>query len=152
MPQATKETPLSATEIVRAKQLIQRNGCLSCHRLDDAGSYLGPYLDDVGAHRSPEQLRASLVSPNKEVVAENRTVQLITRDGETVTGRLLNQDAFSVQVIDSSGRLKTYDRQGLRAFTIVTTNPMPSYEEKLDAQDLAGLVRYLGTLKGGGAQ
>ena len=54
-PLATKEAPLSATEISEAKRLIQRNGCLSCHRLDDAGSYLGPYLDDVGAHRSLDQ-------------------------------------------------------------------------------------------------
>jgi putative heme-binding domain-containing protein len=100
----------------------------------------------------PEQLHASLVSPNKEVLPENRTVQLVTSDGKTVTGRLLNQDGFSMQLIDSSGQLRSLEKSGLREFTIVTTNPMPSYANKLSQQDLTDLVRYLSSLKGGGTQ
>lgn len=149
-PQVTvEETPLSAGEISKATRLIQQNGCLSCHRLGEAGSYLGPDLDGIGAHRSPEQLHASLQSPKKEVLPENRTVRLVSGDGKTVTGRLLNQDGFSVQLIDSSGQLRSFARSGLREFTIVTTNPMPSYADKLSAQDLDDLVRYLSSLKSG---
>lgn len=153
-PQAAVEeqAPLSAEEIAQGKRLIQENGCLSCHRLGDTGSYVGPYLDSVGTHRSPEQLRASLVSPKKEVLPENRTVRLVTGDGKTLTGRLLNQDGFSVQLIDSSSQLRSFEKSGLREFTIVTTNPMPSYADKMSAQDLTDLVRYLSSLKGGAAQ
>jgi putative heme-binding domain-containing protein len=148
-PQVTvEETPLSAGEISKATRLIQQNGCLSCHRLGEAGSYLGPDLDGIGARRSPEQLHTSLQSPKKEVLPENRTVQLVSSDGKTVTGRLLNQDALSVQLIDSSGQLRSFARLSLREFTIVTTNPMPSYADKLSAQDLDDLVRYLSSLKG----
>ena len=149
---AAEEAPLSGDEISKAKRLIRENGCLSCHRVGETGSYVGPDLDGVGAHRSPEQLHASLVSPNKEVLPENRTVQLVTTDGKTVTGRLLNQDGFSVQLIDSSSQLRSFEKSGLREFTIVTTNPMPSYADKLSTQDLTGLVRYLSSLKGGGTQ
>jgi putative heme-binding domain-containing protein len=149
---AAEEAPLSAEEISKATRLIQENGCLSCHRLGETGSYVGPYLDGVGAHRSPEQLHASLLSPNKEVLPENRTVRLVTSDGKTVTGRLLNQDGFSVQLIESSSQLRSFEKSGLREFTIVTTNPMPSYADKLSAQDLTDLVRYLSSLKGGGTQ
>jgi putative heme-binding domain-containing protein len=153
VPQAAAEvSPLSGEEISKARALIQANGCLSCHRLGDTGSYVGPYLEDVGAHRSPEQLRASLLSPKKEVLPENRTVRLVTGDGKTVTGRLLNQDGFSVQLIDSSSQLRSFEKSGLREFTIVTTNPMPSYADRLSAQDLTDLVRYLSSLKGWGAQ
>jgi putative heme-binding domain-containing protein len=147
-----EEAPLSAEELSKASRLIQENGCLSCHRVGETGSYVGPYLDGVGAHRSPEQLHASLVSPNKEVLPENRTVRLVTSDGKAVTGKLLNQDGFSVQLIDSSGQLRSFERLGLREFTIVTTNPMPSYADKLSAQDLTDLVRYLSSLQGGVAQ
>ncbi len=144
------ETPLSEAEVSKAKELIQANGCLSCHRFADKGSYVGPYLGDVGAHRSPEQLRASLASPNKDVLPENRTVRLITRDGKTVTGRILNQNGFSVQFIDPSGQLRSLQKSSLREFTIVTTNPMPSYADKLSGQDLTDLVHYLSSLKGTG--
>jgi len=147
VPQAVVEPPLSAEQISKATRLIQQNGCLSCHRVGEAGSYLGPDLDGVGAHRTPEQLHASLQSPKKDVLPENRTVRLVTNDGKTETGRLLNQDGFSVQLIDSSGQLRSFARSGLREFTIVTTNPMPSYAYKLSAQDLDDLVRYLSSLK-----
>ncbi len=152
-PQATvEEAPLRAEDIAQAKRLIQENGCLTCHRVSETGSYVGPYLDGIGAHHSPEQLHASLVSPNKQVLPENRSVRLVTSDGQTVTGRLLNQDGFSVQLIDPSGQLRSFAKSDLRAVTIVTTNPMPSYADKLSAQDLADLVRYLSSLKGGGVQ
>ena len=145
-----KEAPLSEAETAKAKELLKANGCLSCHRIDQMGSYAGPYLGDIGAHRSAEQLRASLVSPNKEVVPENRSVRLVTGDGTTMKGRLLNQDGFSVQLIDSSGQLRSFQKSTLRDFTIVTTNPMPSYADKMNAQDLTGLVRYLCSLKSDG--
>lgn len=155
-PSQTQVAPAEAAptveEIARAKTLIQRNGCLSCHRLGDQGSYVGPYLDGIGAHRSQEQLHTSLASPKKEVLPENRTAQLVTADRKTVTGRLLNQDGFSVQIIDSSGQLRSFDRLSLREFAIVTTNPMPSYADKLSSQDLTDLVRYLSSLTNGDAQ
>jgi putative heme-binding domain-containing protein len=143
-----KEAPLSEEEISKANELIQGNGCLSCHRVGGMGSYIGPDLSDVGVNRSPEQIRAALVSPNKEVLPENRTVRLVTSDGETVTGRLLNQDGFSVQIISSSGQPRSFEKSGLREFTIVVTNPMPSYAGKMNAEDLTVLAHYLSSLKG----
>ena len=145
---AITQVPLTAEEASKAMGLIQANGCLSCHRVGEEGSYLGPDLNGVGAGHSPEQIRAALVSPNKEVLAENRTVQLVTGDGKTVTGRLLNQDGTSVQIIDSSSQLRSFEKSTLRQFTIVTTNPMSSYADKLSAQDLTDLVHYLSSLKG----
>jgi putative heme-binding domain-containing protein len=144
---SAEETPLSVEQISKATRLVQQNGCLSCHRVGEAGSYIGPGLDGVATHRTLEQLQASLRSPKKEVLPENRRVQVVASDGKTVTGRLLNQDAFSVQMIDSAGHLQSFARSGLREFTIVTTNPMPSYADKLSAQDLDDLVRYLSSLK-----
>ena len=143
-----KAVPLSEAEITHGNELLRANDCLSCHRVGDAGAYLAPDLSDIGAHRLPQQIRASLVSPNKEVVPENRTVRLVTRDGKTVTGRLLNQDGFSVQIIDSSSQLRSFQKSDLREFTIVTTNPMPSYADKMRAQDVTDLVQYLSSLRG----
>lgn len=139
--------PLSRTEISAAKKLIQTDGCLSCHRIGEVGSYLGPDLNDVGSNLSAEQIQHALSSPNHMVQPSNRTVQLITDDGQKFTGRILNQDAFSVQLIDSSGELKSFDKTTVRQFVIVTTNPMPSYATKLNSEDMKTIVRYLVTLR-----
>ena len=143
---AKQLAPLSRLEVAAAKKLIQTNGCLSCHRIGDAGSYVGPDLNDVGSNLSAEQIQHALSAPNHMVQPSNRTIQLITQDGQSVTGRILNQDAFSVQLIDSSGQLKSFEKATLRQFAIVTTNPMPSYATKLNKEDMRTIVRYLASL------
>jgi putative heme-binding domain-containing protein len=139
--------PLRALEIAAAKKLIQTNGCLSCHRIGEMGSYIGPDLNDVGSNLSPDQIFHALASPNNMVQPDHRTIQLITHDGQRVTGRILNQDGFSVQLIDSSGQLRSFEKATLRQFVIVTTNPMPSYATKLNNEDMRTIVRYLASLR-----
>ena len=147
-PAPAAAPPLSDAEIAKATGLIKGNGCLSCHRIGDMGSYVGPNLSDIGAARSPEEIRAALVSPGKDVHPENRSVRLVTQDGKTVTGRILNQDGFSIQIIDSNSQLRSFQKAGLREFAMVTANPMPSYADKMSAQDISDLVRYLSSLRG----
>lgn len=147
-PKAPPVPPLDDSQIARAKQLIESNGCLSCHRMDGKGSFAGPYLGDVGANNSAKQIRASLVSPSEELAPQNRSVRLVTHDGNTVVGKLLNQDGFTVQLVDASGDLLSFQKADLSEFTIITANSMPSYANKLAPQDLSLLVKYLDTLRG----
>ena len=139
---------LDGSQIARAKQLINSNDCLSCHRMDGKGSFAGPYLGDAGANNSARQIRDSLVSPGKELAPQNRSVRLVTHDGNTVVGKLLDQDGFTVQLIDAPGHLLSFQKADLREFTIITANSMPSYANKLTPQDLSLLVKYLDTLRG----
>lgn len=139
---------LDSSQVAQAKQLIQSSGCLSCHRMDGKGSFAGPYLGDVGANYSGEQIRASLVAPSKELAPQNRSVRLMTHDGKTVVGKLLNQDGFSVQLIDASGHLLSFEKVNLRDFTIVTANTMPSYGNRMASQQLTLLIKYLETQTG----
>lgn len=145
---AVNEKPLSEAEIAKGTELITAKGCLSCHRMGETGSYVGPDLSTIGARRSGDEIRASLVSPKKDVSPENRAVNLITSDGKTITGRLLRHDGFTVQIMDSNNQLRSFQKANLRKFEIVTTNPMTSYANQMSAQDLTGLVRYLSSLKG----
>jgi putative heme-binding domain-containing protein len=147
-PAVAKETPLSHEQATKAVGLIKTNGCLSCHRVAGTGSYVGPDLSDAGASYSTEQIRAALVSPNKDVAPQHRSIRLVTRDGKTVTGRILNQDGFSVQIIDSSSELRSFLKANLREFTVITANPMPAYADKMSAEDMNDLVQYLSSLKG----
>jgi putative heme-binding domain-containing protein len=145
---SVNERPLSEAEIAKGAELLTAKGCLSCHRVGDLGSYLGPDLTMIGARRSWEEIQVALVSPKKDVSPENRGVQLTTGDGKRITGRLLRHDGFSVQVIDSNNQLRSFQKENLRKFAIVTTNPMTLGAIQLNAQELSDLVRYLSSLKG----
>ena len=76
-------------------------------------------------------------------------MRLVTRDGATMTGRLLNQDAFTVQLLDSKEQLRTMLRADLKEFAFIDKSPMPSYRGKLSPQEMTDLVSYLVSLQGG---
>ncbi len=132
----------------RGQALVESSGCFDCHRIDDRGSRLGPNLSDVGSRRTPSRLQQALVAPDDEVLFENRFVRFVTTDGATITGRLLNQDAISVQLITPKEELKSYLRNGIRDYTIVDKGLMPSVQGKLTDQQVADIVAYLSSLKG----
>ncbi len=142
---------LSAEQTEKAQNLVRGNGCLSCHRLGDSGSYAGPDLNDIGSHRTVEQLRAALVSPDATAPSRSRAVRIVTREGKTIEGKLLNQDLYSLQLLDFSGQLEAFPKSQIRELTDIRPDPMPSYAGKITDADLSDLVDYLATLKGTGA-
>jgi putative heme-binding domain-containing protein len=135
-------------DVSRGKTLVESSGCFECHRIDDRGSRLGPDLSDIGSRRTPDRLKQAMLVPDEEVLPENRFVRFVTKDGATITGRLLNQDAISVQLINPREELKTYLRATLREYTIVDKGLMPPSQGKLTEQQVADIVSYLSSLKG----
>ena len=69
------------------------------------------------------------------------------RSGKTAYG-VAAVPTSTLQLLDSSGRLTLLDKANLREISILQESPMPSYEGKLSAQELADVVAYLRSLKG----
>jgi putative heme-binding domain-containing protein len=133
----------------RGKELFEnKGGCLSCHRVKTTGSRLGPNLTEIGAIRRTAEIERSLIDPNSAAAPQNRTVRVVTNDGTTITGRLLNIDTFSVQLLDSNENLRSFSRSDLRESAVLANSTMPSYKDKLSPKELADLVSYLASLKG----
>jgi putative heme-binding domain-containing protein len=147
---ALAAAPLFAQEgdVAKGKALVESNGCFTCHRINDQGSRVGPDLSDIGSKRNAERLKSALVTPDEEVLPENRWVSVVLKDGTTVKGRLLNHDAFSVQMMDTDQNLRSFQTSAIREFTILTKGLMPSYANKLSDQQISDIVAYLSSLKG----
>jgi putative heme-binding domain-containing protein len=125
-----------------------QGGCLNCHRVAGRGSRLGPDLTDIGSLRNAAYLEKALIDPNDTIAPANRFIKAVTKEGATVTGRRLNEDTHTIQLIDDKERLVSLQKSDLREITLVKTSPMPSYREKLSAQELTDVVSYLLSLKG----
>jgi putative heme-binding domain-containing protein len=121
--------------------------CLDCHRVAGRGSRLGPGLSRIGLERRAAELERSLLDPDAEVQPANRFYEVTPKDGEPVTGRLLNHDTFTVQLMDADERLRLFQKSELADFGFIES-PMPSYRDTLDAQALADVVSYLVSLRG----
>lgn len=133
----------------RGKVLFEGKGaCVGCHRVAGSGSRSGPDLSDIGQIRRVAQLERSILDPGAEILPMNRSVRVVTRDGKTTTGRLLNHDTFSILLIDAQEQLRSFVKANLREFDFVQDSPMPSYRGKLSADELTDVIRYLVSLKG----
>jgi putative heme-binding domain-containing protein len=125
-----------------------KGNCTSCHRVDGVGARTGPDLSEIGRLRHSTDIERSIVEPDFYIIPSNRFVRLVTRDGATLTGRLLNQDTFTVQILDAKEQLQSLQRSNLREFTFIDKSPMPAFRDKLTSQEITDLVSYLVSLKG----
>lgn len=133
----------------RGRRVMDTKGeCFRCHRIAAEGSRVAPDLTDIGAVRGAGSLLRSLTDPVSQMMPINRPVRAVTRDGRVVNGRRLNEDTYTVQLIDDQERLVSLTKADLREFTVLTTSPMPSYRGRLSDEEIADVVAYLLTLKG----
>ncbi len=146
---ATKTSASAVGDATRGKAIFDGKGnCTSCHRVSGVGSRVGPDLTRIGQLRVAELERA-LVDPGGEVRPASRFYRVVTRDGATVTGRLLNIDTFTVQMIDTKEQLRSFTKANLKEHGFIPS-PMPSYKATFNTQELADVVSYLVSLKGRG--
>jgi hypothetical protein len=104
-------------------------------------------LSGIGLLRTVAALQRSLLDPTSGMVPANRPLRVVTKSGETVEGRRLNEDTFTVQLLDTRGRLRSLSKSDVRTLTYAVASPMPSYESRLSADEIADLVGYLASLR-----
>ena len=133
----------------RGRLLYQRKGnCERCHRINGEGSRLGPDLSDVGLTRTAGLLQQALLDPTGSMFPINRQVRIITVDGTTYTGRRVNEDTHTVQILDQGERLRSFEKTKLVEFNVMEESIMPSYTEEMTSQEISDLVAYLLSLRG----
>lgn len=143
-----RRSDIAAGDLVRGKALFEGKGkCVTCHRVNGVGGRLGPELSRIGQVRRSVELEQSMLEPQAEVLPTSRFYRVVTRDGATVTGRLLNHDTFTVQLLDGSEQLRAFVKADLREQGFVAS-PMPSARGTLAPQEVTDVVAYLVSLKG----
>jgi cytochrome c oxidase cbb3-type subunit 3 len=132
--------------------------CSSCHIVNGRGGRLGPELTTVGSARSRAYIVESIRQPGRKLT-QNRafgefvslkydTVTAVTADGRTIVGVPLNEDTFTIQLMDASERVHSLDKKSLKSVRHEDRSLMPSYDEgALSAADLDDLVAYLQSLR-----
>ena len=121
-------------------------GCASCHRVHGQGPRTAPDLSEIGLVRTPAVLQRTLLDPSAALLPINRPVRAVTRSGETIRGRRLNEDTYSVQLIDSEERLRSLVKADLVEYEVSLTPTMRP--TTLSSDQVADLVGYLLSLRG----
>ncbi len=134
-------------DAARGRSLFEgRGGCASCHRVYGRGPRTAPDLSEIGAIRTPAALQRTLLDPSNALLPINRPVRVVTGDGRTITGRRLNEDTYTVQLIDSDERLLSLVKADLVEYEVSLT---PTHEPTtLSGDEVAEIIGYLLSLRG----
>ena len=133
----------------RGEALIRgKAGCLNCHAIGMTGGQKGPALSEIGLRRSAAHLRSKIQNPSGDLPEQYRVVSFTTKDGKKGGGTRLNEDTWSIQVLDGGGKLYSYDKSELKDLKVERKSMMPSYAAKLSEQELNDMVLYLTSLRG----
>ena len=139
-------TPVAGSA-VRGRQVYERSGCSGCHRIGTEGSVYGPDLTRIGAGRSLQYIRESILNPSADIPEDYTGVTVITRDGKRVTGVRINEDTFTVQLRDASQNFRMFQKDEVQQVIHETKSLMPAYGS-LSQEDLQNLLAYLESLQG----
>jgi cytochrome c oxidase cbb3-type subunit III len=154
--QEVKASAKSAGDAAHGKQLFYGDAnCSVCHMVEGKGGRLGPDLTAVGGSRTREALIDSVRNPSrrlawglteatKEFPQEYESVTVVTADGKKIRGVTMNEDSFSVQIMDMGGQIHLLEKDQLRSFQKSRESMMPVYGvDTLSDQELEGIVAFL---------
>jgi putative heme-binding domain-containing protein len=132
--------------------------CSSCHIVKGRGGRLGPELTYVGSARPRAYLVESIREPNRELTENHNfddgatlnydVVTAVTRDGKTIVGVPMNEDTYTVQIMDTKEVIHSLDKKSLKSLRHENRSIMPAYgPEQIGDSDLQDLVSYLQSLR-----
>lgn len=129
--------------------------CATCHMMNGKGGRLGPDLTAAGSARSIDYLIESVRSPSrrlaqgiseamKEFSQEYETVTVVTADGTKLQGVVLNEDSFTLQMMDLREQIHLFDKDKLKSYEKTRESLMPAYDAKiLSDKDLQDILAYM---------
>src|SRR5256886_3836962 len=141
---------------IHGKQLFYGDAnCSLCHMVEGKGGRVGPELTGAGASRTVEALIESvrnpsqklawgLTEPTKEFAQEYETVTVVMPDGRQIKGVALNEDNFSLQVMDTNEKIHLLEKDKVSSIKKGRESLMPVYDNTLlSDQDLHDIIAYL---------
>ncbi|MEM6691901.1 MAG: cytochrome C, partial [Planctomycetota bacterium] len=127
-------------------------GCYKCHAMNGRGRSVGPDLTTIHRQSGIDEkwLLEHIVNPNAEMAPYYRPQQLLTYDGEILTGLILGNEGKKQAYVGADGNIFYIDKEDVEARRELTTSIMPSgLLDPLSASEVRDLIAYL--MKGTGA-
>jgi cytochrome c oxidase cbb3-type subunit 3 len=119
--------------------------CSTCHMVNGEGGFIASDLSQFGGTHSAEQIRNAITNPNLD--RQSQLAIVTTRKGQKYSGRIRNEDNFSLQLQTLDGTFHFLSKSDLVRLDYATQSLMPSnYGASLKPGELNDLISYLMTL------
>ncbi|MFT7033842.1 MAG: quinoprotein glucose dehydrogenase [Cyclobacteriaceae bacterium] len=146
---AFKETLYGGDEW-RGRNYFMKNSmgqCTRCHNMGGSGGDVGPALSNIGNILTREQILEALIEPSARLSPGFGTVSLTLKDGQSVTGTLLEEreDELILQTSEAEPLEIAISRIAKRRNNPSSMPPMGTLMSKREIRDM---VEFLANRKG----
>jgi putative heme-binding domain-containing protein len=136
------KTPESSTDPRRGETIFRRE-CMTCHKIADIGTAVGPDLTSSTA-RDRDALLTHVLDPNRNVLPNYENYVCIDDDGRVTNGILSAQTANSITLLRPQGETTTILRANIDELTSTGKSLMPeSFEQNITRGEMADLLAFL---------
>jgi putative heme-binding domain-containing protein len=120
-------------------------GCSKCHQMLGRGARVGPELTAASGGLSRTRLIESIVRPGQEIAPQFASWLVVTTDGKSFSGVLVNEEATGEQTYaDQDGQLRRFTPREIEARKLQATSIMPDgLAHLLTAEEFRDLLAYL---------
>ena len=122
-------------------ELVQKI-CLVCHKLYGEGADVGPDLTGVG-RSSLDALLANVIDPNQVIGKGYENVLIETKDGRSVSGRLVESTDSRVKLLASGPKEEVVARSDIESMRVSELSVMPEGLEQMPNNDFRNLILYV---------
>jgi putative heme-binding domain-containing protein len=105
------------------------------------GGFIGSELSFYGADAKPDEMRAVILEPDKNLPAEKKAITVVTNTGQRLTGMLKVNDNFSLSIQTLDGAFHFLPKSELAQMDFGSHSLMPA--SKLNGKEMDDLVSYL---------
>ncbi|HTI72550.1 MAG TPA: family 16 glycoside hydrolase [Candidatus Limnocylindria bacterium] len=131
----------------RGRQLFGAVACATCHRFVNEGGSVGPELTGVVGRFSVHDLLESIVDPSKVISDQYAAINILKKDGDTVSGRVGNLNAATLNIVEDMfdpGNMTSVRRSDIASMEPSTVSMMPEgLLNSLKAEEVQDLIAYL---------
>jgi cytochrome c oxidase cbb3-type subunit III len=115
--------------------------CSGCHMVNGKGGFIGSDLSYYGAEAKPDQMRAIILDPDKNLPADKKATTVVTTAGQSITGMLRTNNNFSLSLQTLDGSFHFLPKSELTRMDIGSHSLMPA--ATLNSKEVDDLVSYL---------
>ncbi|MBI5774835.1 MAG: c-type cytochrome [Verrucomicrobia bacterium] len=140
------DKPLTGRNFAKGKAAYEAAQCFACHRLGFDGGTVGPDLTAVGSRFSRKDILESILTPSKVVMEQYQQTTVFKKDGDDVTGRLVDEDDSKLVLITNpiTGDRAEVSKKDFASRRPSVISPMPEgLVNVLTKDELLDLVAYL---------
>jgi putative heme-binding domain-containing protein len=89
---------LTGRDFTNGQSMYAATACKSCHAIKGEGGAVGPDLTQLSTRFTPKDMLEAIIEPNKTISDQYAATQYSLKNGNSLVGRLINEDANSYSI------------------------------------------------------